>query len=137
MKDLMEATTVSVSIGRPWKELYDAIWQPTFFPKWASGMSGSALEQEGDIWKAEGPEGPVRIRFTPFNDFGVMDHYVDVGGDVIVYIPLRVIANASGAEVMLTLFRQPSMSEEKFAADVEWVERDLAALRKLMAGQRS
>ena len=95
------------------------------------------MEQEGDIWKAEGPEGPVRIRFTSFNDFGVMDHYVDIGGDVLVYIPLRVIANASGAEVMLTLFRQPGMSEDKFAADVEWVERDLAALRTLMSEQRS
>lgn len=61
-----------------------------------------------------------------------MDHYVDVGGGVEVYIPLRVIANAGGAEVMLTLFRQPGMSAEKFATDAEWVERDLAALRMLV-----
>jgi hypothetical protein len=30
--------------------------------------------------------------------------------------------------VALTLFRQPGMSDEQFAADADWVRRDLAAL---------
>jgi hypothetical protein len=30
---------------------------------------------------------------------------------------------------MLTLFRQPSMSTEKFAQDEAWVRRDLGALK--------
>lgn len=132
MQNLLEAMTVSVSIDRPWQELYDYIWEPTFFPKWASGLGGSSLEKEGDAWEAEGPDGPVRIRFTAHNDFGVMDHYVDVGSGEEVYIPLRVIANGKGAYVMLTLFRQAGMSAEKFSADAEWVERDLAALRTLV-----
>ncbi len=42
---------------------------------------------------------------------------------------LRVIENGDGAEVMLTLFRQPGMSDEDFARDAKWITRDLRALR--------
>jgi hypothetical protein len=87
------------------------------------------MEEDGQFWKAQGPEGPIRIRFTDQNSFGVMDHYVDTGGGSEIYVPLRVVPNAEGAEVMLTLFRQPGMSDAKFLADIEWVQRDLLALR--------
>jgi hypothetical protein len=43
-------------------------------------------------------------------------------------MPLRVIENGAGAEVSLTLFRRPGMTDEKFAADADWVRRDLATL---------
>src|SRR3546814_3233451 len=49
--------------------------------------------------------------------------------------PLRVIQNDGGAEVMLTLFRQPGMDAEKFAADARWIHRDLKALKALIEGQ--
>jgi hypothetical protein len=45
---------------------------------------------------------------------------------------LRVIANAEGAEVLLTLFRHSGMSEQQFLADIEWVKRDLIALKALL-----
>jgi hypothetical protein len=128
---MLEARTINISIGRPWRELYEAIWRPESFPKWASGLSKSSMEKDGDWWKAEGPDGPIRIRFTDHNPYGVMDHYVDVGSSSVIYVPMRVIPNGIGAEVLLTLFRQPGMCDTKFLADAEWVQRDLLALRSL------
>lgn len=81
----------------------------------------------------EGLEGPIKIRFSDHNAFGVMDHYVDVGTGTEIYIPMRVVENREGAEVLFTLFRQPGMSDEKFAADADWVKRDLLALKGLIA----
>lgn len=124
----LPAQTISVSIPRDCHAVYDAIWRPETFPRWASGLARSGLRPGGDAWAAEGPEGPIRIRFTPHNPFGVMDHVVEVGG-AIVSVPMRVIANQEGAEVMLTLFRQPGMSDAKFAEDAAWMMRDLEALR--------
>jgi hypothetical protein len=129
---MLESRTLSVSIDRPWQELYELIWRPEAFQQWASGLSNASLEKDGDVWKAQGPGGPVRIRFTDHNAFGVMDHYVDVGGGVIVYVPLRVVANGEGAEVMLTLFRQEGMTDAQYAADAETIARDLGALADLM-----
>lgn len=131
MNDLLEAVTLSVTIDRPWRDLYEEIWYPTAFPAWATGLSGVSLEQEGDAWKADGPEGPVRINFSDYNAYGIMDHIVEAGGGRIVSIPLRVIANGAGAEVLLTLFRQPGMSEEKFQGDIDWVTRDLTTLKAI------
>jgi hypothetical protein len=131
---VLEALTLGISIGRPWQQVYDAIWRPEDFPRWASGLSTSSLEKDGDSWRAAGPEGTVRIRFTDHNPFGVMDHYVDTGDGPEVYVPMRVIANGDGAEILLTLFRQPGMSDAKLAADAEWVRRDLLALRALLTG---
>jgi hypothetical protein len=129
---MLESRTLSIAIGRSWKDVYEAIWRPESFPKWASGLSQSSLEKVGDSWQAEGPTGAVRIRFTDHNLFGVMDHYVDTGSGPEVYVPLRVIANAEGAEVLLTLFRHSGMSEQQFLADIEWVKRDLIALKALL-----
>ncbi|UYW25920.1 hypothetical protein OKC48_22015 [Methylorubrum extorquens] len=63
-----------------------------------------------------------------------MDHWVDLGDGRVVYVPMRVIANGEGSEVMLTLFRQPDMSDEKLAEDEAWVRRDLASLKRLAEG---
>lgn len=129
---MLDSRTIGISINRNWKEVYEAVWRPEDFPKWASGLSGSSLIKDGELWKAEGPEGSVRIRFTGHNAFGVMDHYVYVGNAPEIYVPLRIIQNGDGAEVLLTLFRQTGMPDGKFAADAEWVQRDLLALKALV-----
>ena len=129
---MFESRTLSVTVGRAWKDVYEIVWRPEYFPMWASGLSQSSLEKVGETWTATGATGKVRIRFTDHNPFGVMDHYVDTGKGPEVYVPMRVIANAEGAEVLLTLFRQPHMTEQQFLADAEWVRRDLAALKALL-----
>jgi hypothetical protein len=128
---MLPARTYSVSINQEWRSLYDAIWRPEFFSRWASGLAESDLRQDGDDWVADGSEGRIRVRFTPKNDYGVMDHLVDTGAGEPIHIPMRVVQNGDGAEVMLTLFRQPGMTDEMFAADAKWINKDLATLRGL------
>jgi hypothetical protein len=129
---MLESRTIGISINRNWKEIYEAVWRPEDFPKWASGLSRSPLARDGDAWTTETPEGPVRIRFTAHNAFGVMDHYVQAVNAPEIYVPLRIIQNGDGAEVQFTLFRQPGMSGAQFAADAEWIGRDLLALKALV-----
>ena len=129
----MEALTVSVSIERPLSAVYEFTSVPESFPTWASGL-GSSLERtsEGE-WVAETPEGRMTIRFSEPNRFGVLDHTVIPAPGVEIYVPLRAVANGdAGSEVLLTLFRQPSMSDEKFAADAKWVLSDLQKLKALL-----
>jgi hypothetical protein len=132
---MLEARTISISINRNWSDVYEAIWRPEDFPKWASGLSKSSLVEDGKVWKAQGPEGTITIRFTEHNVFGVMDHYVDVGIGPETYIPLRIVPNGDGAEVLFTLFRQPGMSDAKFEADAEWVGRDLLSLKAIVTSE--
>ena len=130
--DMLPARSFSVSIRQDWQALYEQIWHPQFFPQWAAGLAESELRQDGDRWLADGPDGPIVIRFTPHNAFGVMDHVVEPGDGSDVHVPLRVVANRSGAEVILTLYRQPDMTDERFAADIRLIDRDLKALKRLI-----
>ena len=129
---MLPARSFSVSIRKDAHAVYERIWRPEFFSHWASGLSESALRRDGDQWLTEGPEGPIRIRFTPHNGFGVMDHFVDTGDGAEVHVPMRVVGNGQGCEVILTLFRQPDMDDERFSADIKLVNRDLKALKRLV-----
>lgn len=129
---LLPARSFSVSIAHEWRSLYERIWHPAFFPQWAAGLADSALRENGDHWLADGDDGAFVIRFTPHNAFGVMDHVVEPGDGSVIAVPLRVVANGEGAEVVLTLYRQPDMTDEAFAADIKLVMRDLRALKRLV-----
>jgi hypothetical protein len=63
-----------------------------------------------------------------------MDHHVVIDAGSEIYVPLRVIPNGDGAEVVLTLFRQPDMDEDRFSSDVKCVMRDLRKLKALIEG---
>ena len=126
-----EVRSISISIERDWREAYAFASVPQNFARWASGLA-SGLERSGEEWIGETPNGPVRIRFSPPNDFGVLDHEVVTASGAEVRSPLRVIANGTGCEVTFTLFRLPGMSDEEFAADAETIRRDLAALKALL-----
>src|SRR3972149_3038340 len=87
---------------------------------WSPTRPNAAISSGGE-WLADAPEGQVRIRFTERNDFGILDHQVAVRPGVEIYIPMRVIANGTGSEVMFTLFRLPDMTDEAFERAAEWV----------------
>ena len=97
------------------REVYAFVSDPKNLPTWASGLSAA-----------------VKVRFAEHNAFGVLDHFVRVDSGPEVYMPMRVFPNGEGAEVLITVFRQPGVSDEKFAEDTHWVRRDLEALKTLL-----
>lgn len=109
--------TVRMTIEKPWVDVYRYVANPKNLAAWASGLAKGA-----------------KVRFVEANRYGVLDHYVSVEGGPEVYVPMRVVANGEGAEVLLTVFRQPGTSEEKFGEDTQWVRRDLEALKAVLEG---
>jgi hypothetical protein len=128
---LFETRPVTVSIARPAAEVYAFAHPPEAFARWAAGL-GAGLVRDGDGWIARGPEGDVRVRFSPPNAYGVLDHWVTLADGTELSIPLRVVANGDGAEVTLTLFRPPGADDAAFARDQAMVARDLATLKALL-----
>jgi hypothetical protein len=104
-----------MTIERDALDVYNFVSDPANLAKWASGLSAA-----------------VKVRFAERNKYGVLDHYVSVGGAPEVYMPMRVFPNGEGAEVLITVFRQPGVSDEKFGEDTQWVRRDLEALKELL-----
>jgi hypothetical protein len=123
---------VSVTIDRRPADVYEFASDPRNLPRWAAGLVGSEVRQEGDEWVADASFGKVRIRFAPKNPFGVLDHDVRLESGVTIRNPMRVVPNGEGSEFTFTLIRQPGMSDEKFAEDKAAVERDLRTLKELL-----
>jgi hypothetical protein len=128
---IFPARTLSVSIDCPPAKMYAFVSNPENLPQWAGGLCRS-VRRSNNEWIVETPQGPMKIRFAEKNDLGVLDHYVRPTPDVEVHVPMRVIPNGSGSELIFTIFRSPEMTEEKFAEDVGLVERDLRTLKKIL-----
>lgn len=120
-----------IGIECPPDKVYAFVSNPENLPSWAKGLGASVL-RDGDQWLVQTSQGQARLRFAPPNPFGVLDHYVSPAPGIEVYVPMRVIAHGTGSEVIFTLFRQPGMSDEKFAEDAALVEQDLAALKTVL-----
>ncbi|HLU47226.1 MAG TPA: SRPBCC family protein, partial [Planctomycetota bacterium] len=86
----------------------------------------------GDGWLADSPMGPVRVAFAKPNDLGVMDHDVTLPTGEVYHNPFRVVPNGDGSEVVFTLYRLPTMSDQDFENDAAMVLADLRRLKALL-----
>jgi len=126
-----EVRYLSISIEREPKVVYAFTSNPENLPQWASGL-GQGVKRTGEHWEVKTAQGAVGLRFTPHNEYGVLDHTVVLSDGTEVYVPMRVMPNGQGSEVMLVLFRQPEMDDTEFARDAGLMQNDLSALKALL-----
>lgn len=131
MIQFKEVRYLTVSIERDPHEVYAFASDPENLPQWAVGL-GQGVRRAGKHWEVITGDGTVGLRFTPQNDYGVLDHTVVQADGTEVYVPMRVMPNGKGSEVMLGLFRQPEMDDAIFARDAGLMQNDLLALKALM-----
>lgn len=133
MTRVLQSKTLTVSIESQPKDVYGFVSDPGNLPKWATAFCQSVRRSDGE-WIVDTPDGPMKVRFVEYNEFGVLDHYVSPMPGVEILIPMRVVSNGSGSEVIFTLLRSPNMSAEQFAEDVRLVEHDLRTLKGTLEG---
>jgi hypothetical protein len=90
------------------------------------------VQRAGEHWEVRTEQGTVGLRFTPHNVYGVLDHTVVLPDGTEIYVPMRVMPNGKGSEVMLGLFRQPEMDDTAFARDAGVMQNDLKVLKALL-----
>jgi Polyketide cyclase / dehydrase and lipid transport len=131
--ELLKSTSLTVSINRDPRTVYEFVSNLENLPKWAS-KAFQSIKQVKSEWIAETPQGAAKVVLAQRNDLGVLDHYVSpLSLGVEVYVPMRVVKNGiNGSEVIFTLFYTSHMSEEEFAQDMKMVEQDLKNLKNIM-----
>ena len=127
----LESRTLTVSIAREPDAVYQFLSHPANLPQWATAFCQS-INQVGADWVMQTSAGEMKVRFVPPNEFRVADHFVSPASGVEIYVPLRVLPNGSGSEVVFTLFRPPEMTPEKFAEDIKLVQQDLQTLKRVL-----
>jgi hypothetical protein len=127
----VESLTLSVRIDRPLSIVYAFLVDPANWNQWAFGLGKNLRRSQGE-WLADSDSGVGKVRFTPRNDYGVLDHTVTRGSGEQVYVPMRLIANGDGCELLFTLFREAGATDERYRADANFVRRDLNGLKELL-----
>lgn len=132
----MAARHIAVTIDRPFDEVSAFLSNPANWSSWAKGMGrlerAPDLHGLGGAWRAIQPDGSVAtVVFTPPNDHGVFDHRVTLADGRIIEVPLRLLRNNRGCEIVLTLYRQPEMDDAMFERDAAMVKEDLEKLKRV------
>ena len=106
---------VSEYIDRPAEAVYAFASDPANLARWAAGL---------------GPDDGVA--FAPRNEFGVLDHVVTTASGETVSVPMRVVPDGDGAEVVFTVRRPAGMTDAELDRDAGLVAADLATLKRLL-----
>ena len=120
-----------MSVLRSPQDVYAFTADPRNLPRWSWIESA---EPDGDGWRVSTADGTAHLRFAAPNDLGVLDHEVEPAPGVVVRVPMRVVPNGSGSEVLLTLLRLPGTTDEAFEEDARTVAADLARLKAVLEG---
>jgi hypothetical protein len=126
-----ESRTITVRIDRPFDEVYGFLADPGDWNQWAFGLGRNIRRAKGG-WIADSDGGTSTVLFTPRNHYGIVDHTVIRPSGQRVYVPMRLIVNDGGCELLFTLFREPDMSDTRFNSDAGFVQRDLNGLKTLL-----
>jgi hypothetical protein len=131
MNPTLESKTFSLKLNASANDVYFFVSNPENLPKWATTFCKS-IKRDGSDWVIETNEGFVRVKYVEKNNLGVLDHFIYLTPDVEVYVPMRVVRNHEGSEMLFTLFKLPFMDDERFKLDCKLVEQDLTTLKIVM-----
>jgi hypothetical protein len=126
-----ESRHLSETIDRPAAEVYEYVVDPANIPNWAQGL-GTAVENVDGRWFVGTGSDRVGVAFAEPNAFGVLDHEVTLPSGEVVHVPMRVTANGDGCDVVLTVRRQPDMTDDDFDRDAGLVQADLTRLKRIL-----
>ena len=130
---MLKSQPISVSIQRPYAEVYDFLTDPLNFVRWAAVPDSIMEPLGGDEWLVEIPRGKSIMRFSPRNPYGVLDYSVrPLAGGPETTTPVRLLANEEGAELVLFWFRRAGVDDVQFTSEVDWIASDLERLKSLL-----
>lgn len=127
------ARTLSVDIDRPFDAVYAYAADPANLVRWAPGL-GTDFRRDGEDWLFRQAGETIRLRFTPNNPFGVLDHDVFTPQGV-VHVAMRAMPNGDGTTVTFLLLQTPDLDDARLARDAAAVQRDLDALKAILERQ--
>jgi hypothetical protein len=125
--------TVKVTIDASFAEVTGFIADPKNAHIIGSDFFAGPLKKlEGDEWLATVPRmgGEVRYRHDVTLDDGVIDIYLAAPGeDFGPPLPVRVVPNGDGVDVLWTLARFPGVSDEEWDQNVNSMKRELERVK--------
>ncbi len=130
---MLSSQSVTVSIRRPYLDVYDFLVDPLNFVRWAAVPDSIIEPMGGNEWLVDIPRGRAVMKFTPRNQHGVLDYKVRLADGGPTHItPVRLIENGDGADLVLHWFRREGVDDVQFSSEIDWIVSDLERLKSLL-----
>lgn len=130
----LETSTLTVTIDAPFERVAADLGDPTTHPEWATEFFAGPTEPAGEgeyVVPVPLMGGRARYRVEADPDRGIFDLYLaPVGGEFGPPIPVRLVRNGGGVDVLWTLARLPGMSDEQWEAGLAGMELELQNLQR-------
>ncbi len=128
---MLKSRVFTIPIHRRYADVYGFLAEPSNFAVWGGTEPGSEMKHlGGSDYLVVLPSGRRVMRFTPLNDFGVLDYQVFLEGETSgPTTPVRIHPNQEGCEVVFTWFQRPGVSDEQFESEAEWAYSDLLRMK--------
>ena len=129
----MTTETLSVTIDAPVDRVTADLADASTHPEWGTGFFAGPARPVGDgVWKSTVPMmgGEVSMKVDADVDCGRIDLYLaPAGAPFGPPLPIRVIPNGDGCDVLFTLGRFPGQPDEEWTAGLESMQHELANLK--------
>ena len=129
----LETATISMTINAPPESVSADLADPSSHLEWATEFFSGTAEDQGDgTWQVTVPRmgGPVLLRIDGDTTQGVIDMYLaPLGAPFGAPLPVRVVPNGDGSDVLFTLARFPNQSDEEWVEGLRSMERELTNLK--------
>ena len=128
---MLKSRVFTIPIHRKYAEVYGFLAEPSNFALWGGSEPDSAMiHLGGSDYLVTLPRGRRVMRFTPFNEFGVVDYQVFLEGETNGPVtPVRIHPNHEGCEIVFTWFQRPGVTDEQFESETEWAYSDLLRMK--------
>ena len=128
---MLKSRVFTIPIHRKYDAVYGFLSEPANFSLWGGSEPGSEMTHLGGTdYLVDLPRGRRVMRFTPVNEFGVLDYEVFLEGETKGPVtPVRLHPNQEGCELVVTWFQHPGVDDELFASEAEWAYADLLRMK--------
>lgn len=130
----LPTAVVSVTIDAPYDTVAAYVADPARAHEWATEFFAGPLTPAADgEWVAEVPMmgGPTRYRQETALEHGVIDLFLaPQGAPFGPPLPVRLLRNGDGVDVLYVLTRFPGAQDEQWEAGLASMRRELTNLKK-------
>lgn len=130
---MFETKTLTVSIDASFETVFNDLSEPTTHPEWAVEFFHGKAERRGDgeiVANVPRMGGAVRIKVDSDVSSGVIDVFLAPGEQAFGSpIPVRLLENGSGVDVLWTLARSPGMPDTAWTEGLNSMQAELQKLK--------
>lgn len=115
-------------------QVYEFLCAPENISQWSRDLNGP-VEQVENGWIFDSSQGPVKVCFSLRNEFGVLDYSLTFTSGEVYQLPMRVLPNGCGSELVMTIWIADGTSHQDFLRYKQMVKEDLIAIKDFIANK--